>query len=208
MWAYLQELWQRIIGKEEPAPVLFNRISDPMVEASFWQIINKSLEKAQNVFDQIDFLEIEFAKLSPQVLIGFHLRMQQLLTKAHTNSLWCACAILAKMGDDDDAFTDFKYWVIARGEKNFYAAIENPDSLINHFDDDEFYDMNELAYLPNESFKKQTNQDMFEYIDLELFHRKNGVMPSFAPSWYKNHEEIEENMRTLCPLLMEKCWEE
>lgn len=45
--------------------------------------------------------------------------------------MWAA-AFLINGGCSDDAFVDFKYWLLSLGEKAFFNSIKNPDTLLTY----------------------------------------------------------------------------
>lgn len=66
---------------------------------------------------------------TPPVIIAFQKRLWQLINLAHTSDLWAA-AFVINGGCSDDAFMDFKHWLVSIGKSGYYNALKNPDGLI------------------------------------------------------------------------------
>lgn len=202
MWDFIKRLFEGDNTGYES--VDFLPISDPMPESTFWQIIDNVNKKvnANNFKDEL--LETELADYSLKNTAAFHLQVQRLANRATSVELWCAADLLT-YGVDEDGFLDFRYWLIGSGRLVYDAAIANPDSLVSMFNEEELYDFNELGYVPNELFKKRSNQNMFDYLNFETFEQKFGSSPKVKKNW----SDADINyLKSVCPLLGERAWEE
>jgi hypothetical protein len=173
--------------------------SEPMQEARYWTIINNSLQGAANSAEQEKNLMKEFEKLSLTDLIAFQLQSQKLVIKAYTSHLWCA-AYLLNGGCSDSGFEFFKRWLVAQGEKIYYDAIKNPDTLVSfvgkvdEFYFDEFYDP---LYQVYEEKTGLGIHDALDYCETKFDFK----YPNIEFDW---QDDDKESMRRICPQIFVK----
>lgn len=180
-----------------------------MSEDQFWTIIGIASRRNKDMEAVAEKIREHLETLSSEEIIGFHLRQEFLRHKAHTSEMWCAGYVLTgyilRDGDSFDLFEDFKAWVIGQGKEVYYAALKNPDSLIEVYNDSiEDFEFFDLMYAASEAFENKFDQDILKFIDYKLFttHEKNN--PEIHFNWI---EDDEESMRNICPRLMEVAWE-
>jgi len=207
-------------------------VSDMMPEDIFWQIIAESLDKSnseetqievliENSFHaieelqqlsieqkQIDFLVEYLSKLSIQEIIGFELRLDNLLKKSSSSDLLCA-AFIINGGCDEIEFEFFRSWIIAKGKETFYKAIENPDSLNDALPKDfDFYEIENEAFMfvAYNAFELLAGEDVAldEFIDYETYTAKEGDYEEINITW---DDEKPETLRKICPNLFDRCWD-
>jgi hypothetical protein len=206
-------LFDRLFGKKEDTTMqnrpetnqgTIAKTAEMLDEDLYWKIIASSLQKTNYQYDQEEFLIREIGKLTPHQMVGFRLRTDRLLYDTYNSEMWCAGYIM-NGGCSDDGFEYFRNWVVSRGRNVYYAAKENPDSLISqaHSGTDEF-EFESFWYVALEAFKNKTGQDLYDYIDDDNFKTKEGDYPQFEFNW---SEEDTESMRRICPRLFEKFWE-
>ena len=180
-----------------------------MEEDQFWTIIGIASCRNNDMEAVAEKIREHLETLSSEEIIGFHLRQEFLRHKVHSSEMWCAGYVLTgyilRDGDSFDLFEDFKAWVIGQGREAYYAALENPDSLIEVYDDSiEDFEFGDLLYVADKAFENKTDCDINKYIDYKNFttHEKNN--PEIHFNWI---EDDEDSMRKICPRLMEVAWE-
>jgi len=206
-------LFDKLFGKkqevqQEIQPLQFDitklsKTEEMLDEDLFWAIVDESPKNTDHLDDQELFLIKAIEKLTPQEMIGFRLRTDKLLFDSYTSEMWCA-GYLMNGGCSDDGFEYFRNWVISRGKDTYYKAKENPDTLISQVGDDiEDYDFESFWYVALEAFNNKTGEDLYDYIDEELFLTKEGHYPKFDFNW---KEEDPESMKKICPKLFDRFW--
>lgn len=179
------------------------KTAEMLDEDLYWTIVDKSLKNTKNQDDQEQFLIKEIGKLTPKQMIGFRLRTDKFLYDTYNSEMWCAGYIM-NGGCSDDGFEYFRNWVISRGKNVYYNAIQNPDNLISEVDKNaEMYEFESFWYVALEAFKQKTGKDLYDYIDNDNFHTKEGQYPQFEFSW---QEDNPESMKKICPKLFEALW--
>ncbi|MES2453892.1 MAG: DUF4240 domain-containing protein [Bacteroidota bacterium] len=206
-------LFDKLFGKkqevqQEIQPLQFDitklsKTEEMLDEDLFWAIVDESPKNTDHLDDQELFLIKAIEKLTPQEMIGFRLRTDKLLFDSYTSEMWCA-GYLMNGGCSDDGFEYFRNWVISRGKDTYYKAKENPDTLISQVGDDiEDYDFESFWYVALEAFNNKTGEDLYDYIDEELFLTKEGHYPKFDFNW---KEEDPASMKKICPKLFDRFW--
>ena len=116
--------------------------------------------------------------------------------------MWCAGYVM-NGGCSDDAFEYFRNWVISRGKNTYYAAKENPDSLISEcIEGEDYYSFEGFWYVALTAFTNKTGKDLYDYI-ADDFMANEGNYQDFEFTW---EEEEPETMKAICPKLFEKMW--
>ena len=201
-------LFDGLFGKKEnkstsPDTTGLTKTAEMLDEDLYWAIVEKSLKSTKNQDDQEQFLIKEIGKLTPKQMIGFRLRTDKFLYDTYNSEMWCAGYIM-NGGCSDDGFEYFRNWIISRGKNVYYNAKQNPDNLISEVDKNaEMYDFESYWYVALEAFKQKTGKDLYDYIDNENFHTKEGQYPKIEFSW---QEENPESMKKVFPKLFEVLW--
>lgn len=181
------------------------KTAEMLDEDLYWTIVDKSLKQTDNQNDQEQFLIKEIARLTPKEMIGFRLRTDKLLYDTYNAEMWCAGYIM-NGGCSDDGFEYFRNWIISRGKKVYYDAKLNPDNLISEVDKNaEAYEFESFWYVALEAFEQQTGKALYDYIDDDNFHTKEGEYPPIEFNW---EEENPESMKKICPKLFDTLWPE
>jgi len=96
----------------------------------FWDIIERTRAAAsdRDPDSYTDALAAILRQLSPEQVAEFGFRFTECLRAAYHWDLWHA-AYLINDGCSDDAFEDFRAWLISRGREVFERAVRDPDSL-------------------------------------------------------------------------------
>lgn len=191
-------LFDKFFGKKEIADL--KKISNPMEEEAFWNIVASSLNNTSNEEEQESFLIRTIGKLSLPEMIGFKLRTDELLAETYTSKMWCAAYVM-RGGCSDDAFEYFRNWLISRGKDVYKQAKENPDNLVSQIEEGlNEYEFEGFTYVAGSAFEKKTGKDIYDYIQTD----SNAKYPEIDFNW---EEENPDSMKALCPRLYEKCWD-
>ena len=97
-----------------------------MTEAEFWELIEKT--KRSDPDEHVERLIARLVKLPVAEILHFGHWWQESNTAAYVWNLWGA-AYLINGGCSDDGFTDFRSWLLLKGENIYRAALTDPDSL-------------------------------------------------------------------------------
>jgi len=173
-----------------------------MDEERYWLIIAESLADGEHQPWQEHFLIHRLKNLTPDDIIGFHLRTEALLLEAYTSDLWCAAFIMNR-GCSDDGFEYFRCWLISRGKKAYYVALNNPDSLVSYIDPTKrFYDFERFGYIPSYVFEQKTGENLYDYIKEDL--KQDGINRVIQFTWNSSHPET---LQVICPYLFNRMWD-
>lgn len=101
-----------------------------MDEQGYWELVATAREQSavEDVADIAEHFMAELETRSPEEIIAADLAYRELSLKAHTLGMWGAAALI-NSGCAEDAFDNFRGWLIAQGREVFEAAVANPDSL-------------------------------------------------------------------------------
>lgn len=183
------------------------KTSKMLDEGKYWEIVDRSVKSRNSKINQRYFLIAEIEKLSPEEMVGFRLRTDQLLYDTYTSDMWCAGEIM-NGGCSDDAFEYFRCWVISRGKEVYNQAKETSDSLIDQVvgEDTNKYEFGdfmfeEFWYVALEAFENRTGKNLYDYVDDENFKTQEGNYPQLEFTW---KEEDPESMKKICPQLYMK----
>lgn len=99
----------------------------------FWKILD-SAYRADGP-DHFEALKAELDGLRWFEVIEFQVRFDEAMAAANRIDLWGA-AYRIQGGCSDDAFRDFRAWLVARGRHPYEAALKDPDSLADILDGD------------------------------------------------------------------------
>ena len=140
-----------------------------MDEQQFWNIIDASRARAkeQKRKKSVDFLEVHMRtladalkNLSTQEIIDFDDCFWECHRRAYRWDLW-AVAYWLEGGCSDDSFTDFRACLISLGQKDFEAALADPDSLADVVDrkDAPYMQAEGFQYIASRAYKNATGSD-------------------------------------------------
>lgn len=173
-----------------------------LAEERFWEIVSLSLKSSKNEDQQEKSLVKQIELLSPEEMIGFRLRTDQLLHDTYNSEMWCAGYIM-NGGCSDDGFEYFRCWIISRGKDIYYRAKKNPDTLISEVSDGrDYYEFEDFWYVALSAFENKTGEELYDYVS-DDFTLVEGNYPSFEFSW---EEGNPESMKAICPKLFTKLW--
>jgi Protein of unknown function (DUF4240) len=107
----------------------------PMNIETFWNVIEKSrLQFDPKLVDgNMDRQRAELARLldplPPEEIVSFRDHFRDLMDEAYSWDLWGAAYLIGE-GCSDDAFVDFRAWLISMGREVFEQALQNPETLL------------------------------------------------------------------------------
>ena len=132
-----------------------------MDEAQFWKIIASGGKKVLDDQElQLAAIRKELMKLPPKVVQAFSRIYGSKLDEAYRWDVWGAAYVI-NGGCSDDGFHYFRGWLISRGQETFEKALKEPDSLAKITDpENDWYEFEELEYLPLEVYEKLTGEQM------------------------------------------------
>lgn len=167
----------------------------------YWQIIENSLANAESLEEQENDLIKELSQLTAEDIIGFKLRTDFFMYQSYQNELWCAASIMND-GCSDDGFQYFRLWLISQGKQIFTDALIDADRLANYFDEgfseDDLYEFERFAQIPNETFLKVFKQDIHDFIDYDNFNFFEENYPEIEINW---DDENNTTLQAICPNL-------
>ncbi len=162
-----------------------------MDEEQFWKIIQTTKDNSHGDFEeQQEALATELHKLTPDDIILFGNRFRYFRGQANTWELWGAIYIIHG-GCGDDAFNDFREWVIGQGKEFYYKTVKDPESLVE-FDTDSMDEIEweGLGYVPSTVFKELTGKEM--PYPFQENHNTTGT------KWAEESDDLKKMFPRLC----------
>ncbi|WP_405462398.1 DUF4240 domain-containing protein [Streptomyces sp. NBC_00101] len=130
-----------------------------MDETEFWELIDSTREAAGGDPEEHAELLVErLVRLDPETVLDFARHFEARYHRAYRWDLWGAAALLLG-GAGEDAFDDFRCWLIGRGREVFEGALHDPDDLaglLDDFDDEDDGDGEELGFAADEAYEQLT----------------------------------------------------
>jgi hypothetical protein len=105
-----------------------------MTDQSFWDLLLQSKSNCTNhsdVAEHAEKLTAKMLELPPGEILDFQIIQNRQLARAYTWELW-AVAYLACDGCSDDAFQDFRAWMLTLGQDHFDRSVQEPQFLVDH----------------------------------------------------------------------------
>jgi len=100
-----------------------------MKHTEFWQMIARSKTRSRgNTRKQEVFLERELRGLSAREIVAFQSHFDEYDDRAYHWDIWGAVYIVYG-GCSDDSFSDFRSWLISRGEEVYRTVVRDPETL-------------------------------------------------------------------------------
>ncbi|HCA85537.1 MAG TPA: polymerase [Streptomyces sp.] len=139
-----------------------------MDETEFWAIVDSSREAAEgDPEEQADALVDRLVLLDPDSVVDFARHFESRLGRSYRWDLWGAARLLLGSASDD-AFDNFRCWLIGQGRHVFEGALHEPDDLaelLDDFDEELDGDAEDLGYAAYEAYEQLTGMEL---PDLEL----------------------------------------
>jgi hypothetical protein len=182
-----------------------------ITEQKFWDIIQLSLLNAEISYEnQIENLYNIFEHESDEVLIGFLYYCWELDRKAYTAHIWAAAELVMPHGCSDSYVHIFTNWLVSRGQKVYYNALENPDTLI--------YDLEKYGYKPTFDVNNALNSVVREFYENTYKRDLYEIIEERHIEDFMNPYERDANidlfwqddlsiLQSTCPLLFEQYYE-
>lgn len=126
-------------------------------EEEFWKIIERT-QSSGNERAQLDKLNAELERLDNASLEQFIKVYDRLMHDTYSWDLWGAAYII-NGGASDDAFEDFRNWLISNGRTFFAQAVAKPDDL--------------AALIPEDRQQEATFEE-FSYVAAHLWQKRTG----------------------------------
>ncbi|MGP4001988.1 DUF4240 domain-containing protein [Streptomyces sp. 8N706] len=130
-----------------------------MDETEFWEIVDSTREAAEgDPEDQAELLVERLLQFDPDAVLDFARHFEARFNRAYRWDLWGAAWVLLG-GASDDAFDNFRCWLIAQGREVFEGALHEPDDLadlLEDFDEEVDGDAEELGYAADEAYEQLT----------------------------------------------------
>ena len=139
-----------------------------MDRATFWKIIDQSRHQADGDLDvQVERLQSQLEQLGPTEIVDFGRLFKEYSIRAYTWDLWGAAYIIGG-GCSDDAFLDFRGWLISRGQEVYERALRSPDSLAGVVKDDEDCMYEGFQYVAMQAWRNKSGAQELDYPDQGL----------------------------------------
>ncbi len=134
-----------------------------MDENEFWQLIDRSRrESGGDVWDQAALLTDALAEWDPEEIVSFDRHFAGQMRKAYRADLWAA-AYIVNQGCSDDAFADFRAWLIGQGKQVFEAVLADPERLGDLVEPGETADCEDMLFAGSRAYRRRTGgQDVPE----------------------------------------------
>jgi Protein of unknown function (DUF4240) len=131
--------------------------------AQFWSIVESSKKEAVGNFDSyVESLAEQLSALSPEAIVAFQGILDELRNEACSWDLWGVAYIIGG-GCSDDAFADFRSWLVSMGRETYTRTLNDPESLADIVvgpdgEEDVFFE--EFAYIPARVYEAKTGQPL------------------------------------------------
>ena len=132
------------------------------VEA-FWELIEQARSTAHDDEQLVERVATALLALPTEEILDFEQQLSQAKQQAYRWEVWGA-AYLINGGCSDDAFQDFRAWLVAQGRDTFTRAVADPDSLAEHpavrrmadARRDGWLGLESLHYVAEEAYERRT----------------------------------------------------
>jgi len=170
-----------------------------MTEDFFWDIIARTKSVAGDDMEaQLEALKNELSGLSATEIIEFEKIFGDYKVQAYRWDLWGAAYIIGG-GCSDDAFMDFRNWLISMGRTVYERALQDVESLASvdlceEADMGAFFE--EFAYVTSEVYEEKIGSEMpypdHEYPSKPAGERwgedDDGLKQRFPRLWAKHND--------------------
>ena len=167
-----------------------------------WKAFWKHIEHAYRPDGPAHFeaLKAELGDLTWFEVVAFQARFDESLAAANKIDLWGA-AYLINGGCSDDAFRDFRAWLVGRGRHAYEAALKNPDTLADILDGDpvDGFGLDAAAVRVYET--KTGMSDFYDRLDRE--EKDLPPPPPEGDDWdFEDETEMRKRFPKLCHLFL------
>ena len=184
-------LFKKLFGSKKNTD--FKGSAELMPEERFWSLIAEAFNKAKGEFGaQQEEMKKLLNAMGPQEIIYFDNRFRELRGRAYDWQIWAAAYII-QGGCSDDAFTDFRGWLISQGRDFYYKTLSDPGSLVGIASEKIQVDWEGMGYVAPTVFEDLTG----ETIPAQFIENQNIK----GKEW---NEEDEEELKKMFPELWAK----
>lgn len=167
-----------------------------------WKAFWKHIDHAYRPDGPAHFeaLKAELGDLKWFEVVAFQARFDEALAAANKIDLWGA-AYLINGGCSDDAFRDFRAWLVGRGRHAYEAALKHPDSLADVLDGDpvDGFGLDAAAVRVYEA--KTGMSDFYDRLDRE--EKDLPPPPPEGDDWdFEDETEMRKRFPKLCHLYL------
>ena len=164
-----------------------------MTKDKFWQIIEQSRgvvkDDNEECEAQTEKLTALLTKMTAPQIIEFDELWIRYFYAAYRWDLW-AVAYIVNGGCSDDAFMDFRGWLIAQGRAYFEAALQNAERAADRVEPDGYAGCEQILYVRSTVYQAKTGAE----IPSAAYH--DGPDEPVGENW--NEDELEELYPALC----------
>lgn len=166
--------------------------------SEFWQLVTVP-DKTAEPESVSERLKALLSDLTDEQLIEFDKQFSLCMRQSYTWELFGAAFVMAGC-NDDYGFSEFRWWLISRGQAAFNAALDNADSLA---DCTPVYHLNEQPY---------PYLDEYDLIAGLLYEERNEDELPFVPSGLeqpkgKRFKDKPKFLKQAYPQLFAKYWQ-
>ncbi|MFK8056308.1 MAG: DUF4240 domain-containing protein [Saprospiraceae bacterium] len=162
-----------------------------MDDDQFWEIIALSKSRSKGDYDaQQEELRKELLKLEALDILKFGNRFRTYVGLAYTWEMWGAAYIMHG-GCSDDCFSDFRGWLIGKGEETFLNALQDPETLTT-LEYDEEDEWEGLSYVHFTTYEEKTGQRI-----------PQGIIQNLEVTG-QDWEEVGDDLKNMFPKLWAK----
>ena len=165
----------------------------------FWKIVEESYRP--DPVDHFETLKERLEGLQWFEVVQFQARFDEAIAAANTLSLWGA-AQLINGSCSDDAFRDFRVWLVGRGRHAYESALKNPDTLSDILDGDpvDGFGLDAAAVRVYEA--KTGMSDFFDRLDREEKDAPPPPPPEGEDFDFEDEEELKKRYPRLSHLYL------
>ncbi|QYF93554.1 DUF4240 domain-containing protein [Massilia sp. PAMC28688] len=132
--------------------------------SSFWHILAVSRAAAgADPATHIRVLREQLMALAPAEIVEFDRIFREHMARAYDWNLWGAAYVIGG-GCSDDGFTDFRAWLVSKGQEVFESALRDPDSLADVLaDKDGDAQFEEFAYAASQAWEQKLGKSAHDF---------------------------------------------
>lgn len=136
-----------------------------MTKEEFWHLIDEMRAACGTDMKKEEHWIVERLKtMETEQIIGYQCIFLSYHDAADKYGLWSAASVVAG-GCSDDGFMDFRSWLIAQGEKNYYDVLKNPDQLC-HITKNEYCFFEGMHYAGYQAYEEATKKKLYDIYDI------------------------------------------
>jgi len=166
---------------------------------TFWQMIDETRTASDgDSKKQSDLLVERLAEKSQDDILDFEQVRLMLHYQAFRGDLWDAAFVIG-CGCDDDAFSDFRGWLIQQGKLVYEQALEDPQTLLNVVERGADTQADVLYWVADKAWEKKTGEETLPIIDGPTYPlRFDGSSLPTAEEKYTRYPQLTEKFRPQC----------